>query len=214
MIRFLAILFLTMPVFAGDNHVHVEQVGTGADNVSLEIDQAGYGNLIDFTFAHQNNVFNFLQVGANNKISYVPYWGSGKSWGGDVDGTGNNEDIAQYDGAEYGRHLWGNNNDVDVYQNGTHIHYLDIHADDTKVETWQEGTGEHYSHAYFYGTADGSEVDLMQKGNANHNAQIRLQGNQPTTLNLLQQGSTNQSYNLTQTCYTTGGCTVNVTQGN
>ena len=77
MIRFLAILFLTMPVFAGDNHVHVEQVGTGADNVSLEIDQAGYGNLIDFTFAHQNNVFNFLQVGANNKISYVPYWGSG-----------------------------------------------------------------------------------------------------------------------------------------
>ena len=54
----------------------------------------------------------------------------------------------------------------------------------------------------------------MQKGNANHNAQIRLQGNQPTTLNLLQQGSTNQSYNLTQTCYTTGGCTVNVTQGN
>ena len=214
MIRFLAILFLTMPVFAGDNHVHVEQVGTGADNVSLEIDQAGYGNLIDFTFAHQNNVFNFLQVGANNKISYVPYWGSGKSWGGDVDGTGNNEDIDQYDGAEYGRHLWGNNNDVDVYQNGTHTHYLDIHADDTKVETWQEGTGEHYSHAYFYGTADGSEVDLMQKGNANHNAQIRLQGNQPTTLNLLQQGSTNQSYNLTQTCYTTGGCTVNVTQGN
>ena len=214
MIRFLAILFLTMPVFAGDNHVHVEQVGTGADNVSLEIDQAGYGNLIDFTFAHQNNVFNFLQVGANNKISYVPYWGSGKSWGGDVDGTGNNEEIAQYDGAEYGRHLWGNNNDVDVYQNGTHIHYLDIHADDTKVETWQEGTGEHYSHAYFYGTADGSEVDLMQKGNADHNAQIRLQGTQPTTLNLLQQGSTNQSYNLTQTCYTTGGCTVNVTQGN
>ena len=47
-----------------------------------------------------------------------------------------------------------------------------------------------------------------------HNAQIRLQGTQPTTLNLLQQGSTNQSYNLTQTCYTTGGCTVNVTQGN
>ena len=33
-------------------------------------------------------------------------------------------------------------------------------------------------------------------------------------LELLYTGSTNQSYNLTQTCYTTGGCTVNVTQGN
>ena len=212
--KLLILLLLSTPVFAGDNHVHVEQVGTGGDSVNLEIDQAGYGNTIDFTFAHQNNVFNFLQVGANNKISYVPYWGSGKSWGGDVDGTGNNEEIAQYDGAEYGRHLWGNNNDVDVYQSGTHTHYLDVHADDTIVETWQEGTGSHYSHAYFYGTADGSDVDIMQKGNANHNAQIKLQGNQPTTLNLIQQGTTNQSYNLTQTCYTTGGCTVNVTQGN
>ena len=95
-----------------------------------------------------------------------------------------------------------------------HTFNLDIHADSTDVDLWQEGSGEHYAHSYFYGTADGSDVDLTQKGNANHNAQIRLQGNQPTTLTLLQQGTTNQSYNLTQTCYTTGGCTVNVTQGN
>ena len=55
---------------------------------------------------------------------------------------------------------------------------------------------------------------LTQKGTANHNAQIRIQGTEPTTLNLLQQGGTNQSYTLTQTCYTAGGCTVNVSQGN
>ena len=40
----------------------------------------------------------------------------------------------------------------------------------------------------------------------------RLQGTQHTTLNLTQQGSTNQSYTLTQNCYTVGGCTINVTQ--
>ena len=49
------------------------------------------------------------------------------------------------------------------------------------------------------------------------NAQIRLQGTEPTTLNLAppppQQGSTNQSYSITNTCYTVGGCAVNVTQG-
>ena len=214
MIRFLALLLLAAPAFAGDNHVHVEQVGNGGDNVDLTINQIGYDNTINFSFGHINNTFNFLQEGDGNSISWVSYWGSGKSWGGDVDGVGNNEDVAQYDGATYGRHIWGDNNDVDVYQHGEHTFNLDIHADDTDVDLWQEGTGSHYAHTYFYGTADGSEVDVKQKDSANHNAQIRLQGTQPTILNLLQQGSTNQSYTITNTCYTAGGCTVNLTQGN
>ena len=208
-------LIVATPVaFAGDNHVHVEQVGNGGDNVDLTINQIGYDNTINFSFGHINNTFNFLQEGDGNSISWVSYWGSGKSWGGDVDGVGNNEDVAQYDGATYGRHIWGDNNDVDVYQHGEHTFNLDIHADDTDVDLWQEGTGSHYAHTYFYGTADGSEVDVKQKDSANHNAQIKLQGTQPTILNLLQQGSTNQSYTITNTCYTAGGCTVNLTQGN
>ena len=32
--------------------------------------------------------------------------------------------------------------------------------------------------------------------------------------NLLQQGGTNQSYSLTQTCHTVGGCSVSISQGN
>jgi hypothetical protein len=194
--------------------VHVEQVGNGGDNVDLTVNQIGYDNTINFSFGHINNTFNFLQEGDGNSISWVSYWGSGKSWGGDVDGANNTEEVAQYDGATYGRHILGDNNDVDVYQHGEHTFNLDIHADDTDVDLWQEGTGSHYAHTYFYGTADGSEVDVKQKDSANHNAQIRLQGTQPTILNLLQQGSTNQSYTITNTCYTAGGCTVNLTQGN
>lgn len=209
-------LFFTAQLFAGptdDNHIHVEQV-EGGDDVSLTINQLGYGNEVQFSFAHANNVFNLTQHGTGNYIGWVSYWGSGKSWGGDVDGSDNTETVLQYDGATYGRHIWGDDNTVDVYQHGNHTFNLDIHADDTNVELWQEGTGSHYAHSYFYGSADGSDVDLTQKDGANHNAQIRLQGTQPTTLNLLQQGSTNQSYTLTQTCYTVGGCTVNVSQGN
>ena len=209
-------LFFTAQLFAGptdDNHIHVEQV-EGGDDVSLTINQLGYGNEVQFSFAHANNVFNLTQSGTGNYIGWVSYWGSGKSWGGDVDGSDNTETALQYDGATYGRHILGDNNTVDVYQHGSHTFNLDIHADDTNVELWQEGTGSHYAHSYFYGSADGSDVDLTQKDGANHNAQIRLQGTQPTTLNLLQQGSTNQSYTLTQTCYTVGGCTVNVSQGN
>ena len=213
---FVISLFFTAQCFAGptdDNHIHVEQV-SGGDDVSLTINQLGYGNEVEFSFAHTNNVFNLTQHGTGNYIGWVSYWGSGKSWGGDVDGSDNTETVLQYDGATYGRHIWGDDNTVDVYQHGSHTFNLDIHADDTNVELWQEGTGSHYAHSYFYGSADGSDVDLTQKDGANHNAQIRLQGTQPTTLNLLQQGSTNQSYTLTQTCYTVGGCTVNVSQGN
>ena len=210
-----ACIFLAVPVDAGptdDNHIHVEQVGSG-DDVSLSITQIGYGNEVNFSFDHASNTFSFEQNGSGNYIGWVSYWGSGKSWGGDVDGSGNTEGVVQYDGATYGRHIWGNDNTVDVYQSGTHTFNLDIHADDTEVDLWQEGTGSHYAQQYFYGTADGSVVDLTQKGNANHDSRITLQGTEPTTLNLLQQGTINQSYSITNTCYTVGGCTVNVTQG-
>ena len=211
--KLLSFLIL-IPTFlwAGDehNHVHIEQVGSGA--VDVDITQIGYDNFIDFSFAHSGNTFNMTQTGTDNSISWVSYWGSGKSWGGDVDGTNNTENITQTGGATYGRHIWGNSNTVSVTQNGTHTHNIDIHTDDVDHTLSQTGTGSHYSHVYYYGSQDGSTVNLTQKDGANHNAQIRLQGTQPTTLNLLQQGTTNQSYTLTQNCYTSGGCTISVTQ--
>ena len=194
-----------------DNHIHVEQVADG-DDLELNITQVGFANSIEFSFAHSGNVFNLQQHGNGNSISWVSYWGSGKSWGGDVDGSNNTENIIQYNGATYGRHIWGDENTVDVYQNGSHTHNLDIHADDVEHDLWQDGSGTHYSHVYYYGNTDGSITNLKQEGTANHNAQITLTGAYMTTLNVLQQGSTNQSYNLTQNCQTVGGCTVNVTQ--
>ena len=209
--RILSFLIL-IPMFtwAGDNHVHVEQVVSGS--VDLDITQIGYDNTINFSFAHSGNDFSFYQVGNGNSISWVSYWGSGKAWGGDVDGSNNDEDVSQTGGATYGRHIWGNNNDVDVYQNGTHTHNIDIHTDDVDHDAHQSGTGSHYSHVYYYGSQDGSVVNLMQKDGANHNAQITLQGNYPTTLNLLQQGNSNKSYTLTQNCQNSNGCSISVTQ--
>ena len=210
----LSVLSLSPISWAGptdDNHVHVEQV-SGGDNASLNINQIGWGNSIEFSFNHQNNTFNFLQSGNGNTISWVPYWGSGKSWGGDVDGTGNVENVSQYNGATYGRHIWGNNNLVDIYQSGGHTHYIDVHADNVDHDAWQEGTGTHYSHVYYYGQSDDSTTNLKQEGTGNHTANIIIRGNEHTTLNLHQLGSSNQTYNLTQNCYTVGGCSVSVTQ--
>ena len=208
----LSVISLTPDVQAGDNHVHIDQVGNGGDEVTLTIDQVGQNNEIDFSFAHSGNTIILKQYGANNKVSWVPYWGSGKSWGGDIDGTGNNLNIEQHDGATYGGHVWGNDNDIDIYLNGTHTHYLDIHMDDVDHDIRQEDSGSSYSHVWYYGTADGSVANIQQKGGGSHNATITLQGSRPTTLNLIQDSATNQSYTLTQTCVTVGGCTVTVTQ--
>ena len=192
--------------------MHVEQVGSG-DDFTLNVEQIGYGNFIDFTFAHSGNTFNLEQNGSGNSISWVSYWGSGKSWGGDVDGVDNTESVEQWNGATYGRHIWGDTNTVDVYQSGTHTHNLDIHVDGVEHEISQSGSCSHYSHIYFYQGADDSESTMTQQGSGSHNAQVRLQGTEHTIFNLLQQGGTNQSYSLTQSCYTVGGCTVNISQG-
>ena len=207
----IVLFFFMAEIQAGDNHVHIEQVSNG-DDTTVNILQKGDDNEIRFSFDHRGNEFNLEQNGSGNTISWVPYWGSGKSWGGDIDGINNTLNIEQHDGATYGGHVWGDSNEVDVYQHGTHTHYLDIHVDSVDHDLWQEGSGSHYSHIYYYGTSDSSIANVQQKGSGNHTATITLQGTQPTTLNLIQDSATNQSYSLTQTCYTVGGCSITVTQ--
>ena len=67
----LVVFTLAMETYAGEghNHVHIEQLNSG-DNLELNIDQIGYGNVINFSFDHANNTFNFTQ-GAGNTISWV-----------------------------------------------------------------------------------------------------------------------------------------------
>ncbi len=55
---------------------------------------------------------------------------------------------------------------------------------------------------------------MIQRGSATHNASVTISGSYATTLYMLQQGGTAQSYTLSQTCATIGGCSVSVTQGN
>lgn len=206
----LLVLFMS-ELQAGDNHVHIEQIAD-SDETVLTIDQEGHNNTIDFTMAHSNNTIILKQVGASNKISWVPYWGSGKAWGGDIDGTGNNLNIYQENGATYGGHVWGDNNDVDIIQKGTHTHYIDIHMNSVDHDLLQEDSGSSYSHVYYYGTADGSSASIQQKGGGSHNATITLQGNQPTSLNLIQDSTSNKTYSITQNCVTVGGCSLSITQ--
>jgi len=248
--------------YAG-NSVNIEQVGT-ADDFTLTINQDGNNNSVDLSIAHDDNTVDINQVGNNNTVSWVSYWGSGKSWGGDLDGTNNDLKFEQYnttgsDSNKIGFHIPGNNNEVHACQGATfssstdttcsgttpnseyggHTINIDIHAHDNNLKIGQEtGTNnaDHYAQIYYYGgdnnntfitqkgngdkdlrmdiRTDGGEQEVMQKGDGDHTAVVNLYGSEHTDITLTQQGNTTQSYSLTQNCYTNGGCSVSVTQGN
>ena len=63
-------------------------------------------------------------------------------------------------------------------------------------------------------TGNGNSATVVQKGSGTHNATINLINvGGSSSLGLLQQGTANQSYSITQSCATLGGCSVSVTQG-
>lgn len=125
------------------------------------------------------------------------------------------------------------------YNDGGHLINLDQHADNGEI-TLSQASGQlyvnhvmdvrlynaDYSDVFWRqrgngvknvylnaSTAQPINVNGEQKGDGAHTATINLYGSQPSDVTLLQQGGTNQSYTLTQTCVTTGGCSVSVTQG-
>ena len=258
------LMLLIAPLtYAGDNHIHIDQPTNGsADNVEINIDQIGYSNLIRFSFDHQNNIINLDQVGNNFYIGYTDAWGSGKSWGGDLDGVSNNLDIRQKCSSsacndnDFQFHIWGDDNNVvfgQGYENsntltpnwsydgtepGGNFVRLDIHGDENDFKGSQKQDSSSISHsitANIYGdyndvfvkqmqngdktlnltiNNDYNEASIVQKKNGAHTATITLDGTYGTTLNLTQTGDTTQSYTLSQTCQTVGGCSVSVTQGN
>ena len=55
---------------------------------------------------------------------------------------------------------------------------------------------------------------IRDRDNGAHTATITINGAYPTELFLTQKSGTTQTYNLSQNCQTSGGCSVSVTQGN
>ena len=245
-----------------DNSVFIEQITT-SDDTTITVNQDGNDNAVNLSMAHDDNTLDFHQEGNNNTISWVSYWGSGKSWGGDLDGTNNTLKFEQInttgsDSNKIGFHIQSNDNNVHVCQGATfasststscsetsseeyggHTTNLDLHSGGNDIKIGQQtGTGnaDHYVQLYTYGgenndifikqngngnktlnmtvRTDGGEQSIIQKDSGAHTATIDLTGIYHTDLDLKQQGSTNQSYSLTQNCQTSGGCGVTLTQGN
>jgi len=195
MIRLITILLffsLSSIAYAG-NSIYLEQITT-SDDTTISITQDGQDNSVNFTMAHDDNSITIFQEGNNNEVSYVSYWGSGRSWGGDLDGTGNVLNFKQHnttgsDSNKIGFHIPSNNNNVTICQGATfdsrsdttcsgstpsseyggHTVNLDLHSGGNIIKIGQEtGTGnaDHYAQIYTYG-GDNNSVFVKQKGNGN-----------------------------------------------
>jgi len=153
------------------------------------------------------------------------FWGDNNlmRWGQGV-GLNNINDtsFSQGDGSEHGGHkvildYHGDNNVIVGYQTngntntpGSHTANIWIYGDEQDI--WWKQINDGNKTVNYKSYQDYSQISGVQKGNGAHNANITLYGTQPTTLNLTQNSGTAQNYNLTQTCVTVGGCTINITQ--
>ena len=164
------------------------------------------------TVCNKNDIQFHISYGTDNKF----WWGQGytidsrtdTSWAKDtydkgghkvtVDIHGSNNSIIGHqnncstgscDGHTATIYLYGNNNDV----YGKQVH------DGEKTFTFRANNSN-------------NTVDYEQQGTGEHNANIILNGPYGTDLDLFQGGSTDQTYSLTQTCNTSSGCTIGVTQ--
>jgi hypothetical protein len=202
----------------------------------------------------------FIQEGNNNDISWTDSWGSGKAWGGDLDGNYNNIHIQQKcsfttcNPNEAQFHIWGNSNtvlfgqgyyltgpsdttfDYDNWEPGGNFLRLDIHGSSNSFKGGQKMDSTSTNHNMtvdIHGNSnnvfaqqwangnktltlnvdsDSNSVAIEQNNSGNHTATVTLDGSYPTTMNLLQTGSGNQSYTIFQNCQTVGGCSISVTQ--
>jgi len=211
----------------------------GANNV-VDLLQQGNGGYIGYTSAWGSGLaWGGDLDGDYNNLNIVQTCNQGSSCGGDrfefhIQGNSNDVDFYQ------GYHVTSSGTvlEVDDYEYGGHFTRLDIHGDNNKFLGSQRANNsghEHSNTTNIYGNYNDvytrqesnqdktlnltinnsyNDVDMVQKGSATHNATVTLSGTYATTLYMLQQGGTAQSYTLSQTCATVGGCSVSVTQGN
>lgn len=214
-----------------DNEITIDQ--TGGDNFNLTVNQVGANNVIKMYDAYSyvngaNMTLTLIQENDTSTNNVIELW--------HLDGINNTIRWAQGT-------AWDNATSTTYGDDGNegagHYARLDIHGDYNHLQGHQTNQGSTSGHTFtslifsdyndiwirqqgdgaktisLQTNNDYNDISILQKGAwAQHTASISLSGTDPTTLNLRQQGTTTQSYSLTQNCLTVGGCSVTVTQGN
>jgi hypothetical protein len=170
---------------------------TTADS-KVNIEQLGTQNEVDVT-----------QSGTRN--NYVNYYGNGLSNSVEITQQGNASTQVNY----VDLRVVGNFNTVNIEQTstgGAKGAFVNVQNNNNTLILKQQDSGSHYAEITLSG--GNKTVDVLQQGSAGHMVSVTLTGPQPSSLNLIQAGATQQYYSITNNCTTVGGCApISVTQG-
>ena len=229
-ILFIGILTIPMFSIADDNQITILQEG---DNFELDITQIGYSNIIKQWTASEgiDGVDNTIIIkqardrgnkSDPNTIELRRVWGDGNTLklgqGFNIGTNGNfTRDYAEYGDTFAHLNITGDNNNILMTQrtnssSSGHEYWLHLEGDDNDIYTVQREGGSQYINLDIYN--DGNDVDLRQLNAGDHYMSVILRGTESTDITVLQNGWNNRSYSVTNYCYTAGGCTINVSQGN
>mgnify|MGYP000122654300 CR=1 FL=1 len=163
---------------------------------------------------------NIEQLGTQNEVTvnqsgtrnnYVNYYGNGLSNSVGITQQGNATTQVNYTDLR----VVGNFNTVSIEQTstgGAKGAFVNVQDNNNILTLKQQGSGSHYAEVNLSG--GNKTVDVLQEGTAGHMASVTLTGPQPSSLNLIQSGTTQQYYSITNNCTTVGGCApITVTQG-
>lgn len=187
------------------NQVYVNQVGSYN---SVDVLQSGTYHLTDITIQGDSNTVGLDQLGWKNYAKI------------DINGSSNTANVYQSNsgtGLTPGHYsslgITGNTNSVNVSQtgDGEKTSFILVNGNTNTITNNQTGTGTKYSDIKT--TGNGHTVSLDQKDAGAHAARIEVTNSGgSSTVNILQQGNTNQTYLLQQSCANAGGCSVTMTQ--
>jgi len=202
------------------NEIYVSQTGTG-NNLNLQISQDGEDNKIDMSIGnHTNNTIEIEQKGDDGYVGYTSLWGSGYTWGGDLDGNDNNLNIKQLcnqtpcGGDKFEFHITGSDNNVDFaqgyhvtdtgtllavddYEYGGHFVRLDIHGSNNTFLGSQRSNNSGHEHSnvtYIYGS--NNDVYTRQESNQDKTLNLTI-NNSNNDVDIIQKGSATHSATIT-----------------
>tara|TARA_B100000902_G_C27230213_1_gene874390 strand:+ start:187 stop:1122 length:936 start_codon:yes stop_codon:yes gene_type:complete len=167
----------------------------------------------NYTSCNENKI-EFHIEGDNNDVEVAQGWFLDKN-------SNNGNTTWSYDSNEPGGNflrldIHGDNNEFKSGQkmdsaSVNHNMYVNIFGDGNEVYAGQLQNGSKTLNLNIYN--DNNDVYIKQRKNGAHTATINLYGSYGTDLYLNQaHNSIGQTYTLTQTCATLGGCSVSVTQ--
>jgi len=187
------------------NQIYVNQVGSYN---TIDVLQSGTYHLTDITIQGDSNAIGLDQLGWKN-YAKININGSSNTSNVYQSNSGTTSSIGHYSSVG----ITGNTNTVNVSQTGDaeKTSFVLINGNNNNITNNQIGTGTKYSD--IKATGNGHTVSLDQKDAGAHSARIEvINSGGSSTVNILQQGNTNQTYLLQQSCANAGGCSVTMTQ--